>query len=278
MRQASGRGTGLSPGRPMCVLFVAWRVREDTTLVVAANRDEAYDRPTAPAAPWPEAPGVVAGRDLRAGGTWMGAEASGRWAAVTNVRSPEWMARQMARSRGDLVADFLRGSEPPEAYAARVAEEREAFAGFNLLVGDAEALVSVSRAAPEPRPLGPGFYGLSNASLDDLWPKVARGGAAFRRWVLGGLDEAEGLALLRDPSRAPDDLLPDTGVGVELERVLSPLFIVTEGYGTRSSTLLVRRAGGEAALTERSFGPGGVETGTVRHTLPAPRLAEPSRQ
>jgi len=252
----------------MCVLFVAWQVRDDLPLAVAANRDEAYARPTAPAAPWPEVPHVLAGRDLQAGGTWMGATPEGRWAAVTNVRSPEWMRRTMPRSRGALVADYLRGTELPAAYARGIPVEE--VAGFNLLLGDADSLVSLSRAAPEPRPLAPGFYGLSNASLDDPWPKVARGGAAFRDWALGERDEGSGLTLLRDEAPAPDHLLPDTGVGLDLERVLSPLFIATDGYGTRASTLYLRQPDA-AWLTERTYGPGGVTIGTVRYAADAAR-------
>lgn len=263
----------------MCVLFVAWRVRPDAPLVVASNRDEFHGRPTAPAAFWDDAPHVLAGRDLKAGGTWTGVTSSGRWAAVTNVRAPRWMNHAAPRSRGALVADFLRGDAPPADYAARITAERERFGGFNLLVGDGEALAYAATHLDAPRVLAPGFYGLSNATLDAPWPKVARGGRAFQRWIeADDLDEDALFALMRDEERAPDDLLPDTGVGVEHERMLSPLFIAGPDYGTRATTLLLVRADpgshpgqvGRARFVERSFGPNGEETGTVAYDFEVP--------
>jgi uncharacterized protein with NRDE domain len=251
----------------VCVLFVAWRVREDVPLVVAANRDEAYARPSVPAHRWEDCPAVVGGRDGVARGTWLGAASGGRWAAVTNVRHPRWMTAEMPRSRGHLVSEFLCGDEPAAAYARRAYEEREAYGGFNLMLGDASHLMYVARDGDGPRSLAPGVYGLSNASLDDPWPKVASGGAAFRLWLAGDLDPGDGLQLLHDRSRPPDHLLPDTGVGLELERVLAPLFIVGEAYGTRASTLLTVRADGQAQLVERSFGPGGEPAGLEHLTF-----------
>jgi len=248
----------------MCVLFVAWQVRPDLPLVVASNRDEFHGRPTAPTAFWDDCPRVLAGRDLRAGGTWSGVTTSGRWAAVTNVRAPRWMNTVAPRSRGALVADFLCGEDAPDDYAARVTSEREHFGGFNLLVGDGEALAYAATHLEAPRALAPGFYGLSNATLDAPWPKVARGGQAFQRWVgTDRLDEDALFALMRDEERAPDGLLPDTGIGLDHERMLSPLFIASPDYGTRATTFLTVRADGAARLVERSFGPNGVAAGTV---------------
>lgn len=249
----------------MCVLFVGWRVRDDFPLIVAANRDESHARPADAAHRWEDCPHVYAGRDRQAGGTWMGASTGGRWASVTNVRHPEWMDRTMPRSRGALVADFLCGEEAPADFVAGVAAEREHYGGFNLLAGDLDELYYASRSAPQPARLAPGVYGLSNAGLNDPWPKVASGGKAFRRWVEGDIAVEDGLALLRDTTFAPDEMLPDTGVGLELERLLSPLFIVGEAYGTRSSSLLIVAASGEGTLIERSFGPAGARNGTVRH-------------
>lgn len=247
----------------MCVLFVAWRVREDVPLIVAANRDEAYARPAAPVARWDDCPGVVAGRDLQAGGTWMGTAPGGRWSAVTNIRRPEWMARPMPRSRGRLVADFLCGEDEPRAYAARVARERADYGGFNLLLGDPESLYFVSRDEGAPQALEHGLYGLSNGSLDDPWPKLTRGGRLFREWVDSDLDIEAGLALLRDTERAPDHLLPDTGIGIELERLLSPLFIAGETYGTRSSTILIIGEDTRGMIAECTYGPGGMPVETT---------------
>ncbi len=251
----------------MCVLFVAWRVRDGAPLVVASNRDERYDRPTMPLTMWADCPGTLAGRDLESGGTWLGVNrrATVRWAAVTNVRAPEWLEQQRRRSRGWLVRDYLCGDEPPAAYAARVAAERERYGGFNLLVGDLDGLWYVSSRPDAPRRLEPGYYGLSNAALDPPvdadeapWPKVARGGAAFRAWVESNpgtgleLDEATGFALLHDPTPAPDDALPDTGVGLDAERTLSAVFIRGEDYGTVASTLLTVGDDGEGVMVELS--------------------------
>lgn len=242
----------------MCTLFLAWHVRPDLPLALASNRDEAYERPTAPAAFWEDCPRVLAGRDLRAGGTWGGATTEGRWAILTNLRAPRWMGHAAPRSRGALVREYLCGSEAPGAFAARTAAEREHYGGFNLLVGDLEALYYGSTEMAEPRPLEPGVYGLSNAALGARWPKLERGEAAFRRWVEDGAEDDEAmLAVMQDRTRAPDEALPDTGVGLELERLLSPIFITSEGYGTRASWLLTFRADGSARFVEQTYGAGG---------------------
>jgi uncharacterized protein with NRDE domain len=250
----------------MCVLFVARNVHPEYPLIVASNRDEFHGRPTAQAATWDDCPRVLAGRDLKAGGTWSGVTTDGRWAALTNIRAPEWMGNDAPRSRGALVANFLCGEDEPEAYADRAVEERARYGGFNLLVGTREALWYGSSRMDAPRPLGPGFYGLSNGALDDPWPKVARGGQAFQRWVEDdGRGEEALFELMRDETRAPDDLLPRTGVGVESERFLSPLFIVSPEYGTRATTLLTVRDDGTARLVERSYDAGGTAVGTVAY-------------
>lgn len=249
----------------MCVLFVAWQVRPDVPLLVASNRDEAHARPTAPADWWDDCPHVLAGRDLKAGGTWSGVTTRGRWAIVTNVRHPKWFGFEAERSRGSLVADFLCGDAPPADYAARAVAEQNAYAGFNLLVGDRETLAYAATGQAAARILAPGYYGLSNAVLDTPWPKIARGGAAFQAWVEAGAAADDALfAIMRDETTAADDLLPETGVGLEHERLLSPLFISGPDYGTRATTLLALRADGTAHLAERSFGPNGVPEGTER--------------
>jgi uncharacterized protein with NRDE domain len=241
----------------MCLVLLDLHTHAAYPLTVAANRDESYARPAAPAAWWPDAPGVLAGRDLLGGGTWMGVARDGRWAAVTNVREPAVPRRPAAPSRGALVAGFLRGSAPPERYAAAIASRAGEWNGFNLLVGDAEGAWWLSNRGPGVVRVEPGAHGVSNALLDTPWPKVVCGRGDVRRIVDGAPESVEeelfrALAL-RDP--APDAELPDTGVGREMERALSPPFIATPGYGTRASTVLRIGASGEVTFAERTIDP-----------------------
>lgn len=243
----------------MCVLFFAHRRHSRYPLVFAGNRDEGYDRPAAPAAWWTDAPHVLAGRDLEAGGTWLGVTTAGRWAVVTNVRDLTRL-RDGARSRGDLVRGFLVGEETAEAFAQRTFDARDAYNPFNLIVGDADAVWYVSTHEDRPTELVPGLYGLSNSTLGVAWPKVERGLAAFERLLAEEpLQPEPFLALLHDDTRPSDEALPDTGVGLERERMLSALFIASERYGTRASTVLLLDEGGGGRFVERTFGPGGVE-------------------
>lgn len=241
----------------MCLILFAHETHPEYRLVLAANRDEFYDRPTHPAGRWRDAPQVIAGRDLRGGGTWLGVTETGRWAALTNVRDAAEFGRT-APSRGKLVAEYLRGSEPPEAYASRVTDGMEAFNGFNLLVGDAGSVWWLSNRAPElAGPVEPGIHGVSNALLDTPWPKVTRGTAELERLVSGAgtLGSDRLLGLLLDRTAAADHELPDTGVSREMERALSSPFIASPGYGTRSSTGLLIHASGTIQLVERTHHP-----------------------
>lgn len=257
------------PRRPVCLILFAVDAHPRHRLVLAANRDEFHERPATPAAWWPDAPHVLAGRDLRAGGTWLGvARAPGgpRWAAITNVRDPR-NVRPDARSRGDLVGAFLVGRTPADVAVARAHAERGAYNGFNLLAGDDTGVWFASSTEDAPRALGPGVYGLSNATLDTPWPKVTGGLAAFRAALAGDpVDDEALLALLADRATAPDAALPDTGVPPEWERALSARFIVGDRYGARASTVLVLEGDG-GRLVERTFGPGGVEGATAAFTF-----------
>jgi uncharacterized protein with NRDE domain len=247
----------------MCLVLFAHRAHTDYRLVVAANRDEWFERATAPAGFWRDAPDVLAGRDLAANGTWLGVTRTGRFAALTNFRDPA-SHRPDAPSRGALVSAFLTSSASPAAYLSSLGREAARYNGFSLLVGDATSLFYFSNQEGEARELAPGLYGLSNHLLDVPWPKV-RAGKARLSERLNGRVSAEGLLeFLDDAGEAPDGDLPDTGVGLERERQLSPLRIRAGGYGTRSSTALLVSSGGEVSFVERSFDESGAEAGVVR--------------
>lgn len=257
----------------MCLILFAYRAHPEYRLVLAANRDEFHDRPAAPADFWGDAPDVLAGRDLRGGGSWLGVTRSGRFAAVTNYRDPrELLAPRSAPSRGELVSGFLRGSDSPAEYLDALSSRAAEYNGFNLLVGDRDALYWFSnRSGAAPVRLEPGVYGLSNHLLDTPWPKVVRGRAALRDALAAAapLDVEPLFRLLADRAPAADRELPDTGVGVERERLLSSPFIASPDYGTRASTVLLVRADGAARLVERTFSPGRAGWSEVSHTLEA---------
>lgn len=233
----------------MCLILVAWQVHSDYPLVVAANRDEFHARPTAVAARWPDAPHVVAGRDLEAGGTWLGVTDAGRFAAVTNVREPG--KPKGPQSRGRLTQDFLAGAASPGDFAAGVADG--AFSGFNLLVADAQTLCYRSNRDGVARALPAGIYGVSNHLLDTPWPKLTTAKARFAEAIEHLPVEAPFFDLLADDEIVPDGDLPATGVPLEWERRLSAVFVRSPDYGTRASTLLLRRRDGSGLLVERSF-------------------------
>lgn len=233
----------------MCLIALAWQAHPDYPLIVMANRDEFYRRPTAPARFWPETPHVLAGRDLAAGGTWLGVTRSGRFAALTNYRDPA--APTGERSRGLLVSLFLQGDVSPMDYAGSVAAEGQHYGGFNLLLGDREELVIVSNRGTAPTRLLPGVHGLSNHLLDTPWPKVVRAKAGLQAQLAA--PEADALmALLGNHEMAADAELPETGVGQAMERLLSPLFIHSPQYGTRASTVLLLGAT-RVDFTEQTF-------------------------
>jgi uncharacterized protein with NRDE domain len=244
----------------MCLIVFAWRPDHAQPLIVAANRDEFYARPTQPLAQWPDAPHVYAGRDLEAGGTWLGTSADGRFAALTNIRNPALPLGH--RSRGELVAQFLAGDDSIERYLADVGQRSDEYGGFNLLVGNREHLYYLSSASPEPLLLSEGVYGLSNAGLDTPWPKVRKAKAALET-QLDTPDPLALMALLSDPDTAPTAELPDTGVSLATETLLSSLFIASPNYGTRASTVLIVNADGSRQFVEHSFGPYGGRLGEV---------------
>ena len=261
----------------MCLVAIALRAHPRFPLVVAANRDEFYARPTRPAGWWPDARQVWAGQDLEGGGTWMGVTRAGRFALLTNVRELDHL-REGAVTRGALVAAFLDGDAPPEAYLQAVAGERERYNGFNLVCGtlaDTPALWALHHGERRPERAGQiehiavGLHGLSNAALDVPWPKTT-GLKDDVQTALGveGLqvkDLVELLfAALADRTEAPDGRLPDTGVGLEWEQRLSARFIAGGDYGTRASTVLLVEHTGMVWAEERRFEAGGARTGHSR--------------
>jgi uncharacterized protein with NRDE domain len=267
----------------MCLIVLAWKASPRIRLAVAANRDEFFARRTAAAAWWADAPDVLAGRDLEAGGTWMGVTRAGRFAALTNFRDASAPKRDGAPSRGTLVADFLRGDGSAADYVAAVRPGAGRYHGFNLLVADGAELWSFSNVEGDPRLLGPGVWGLSNHLLETPWPKVAAARSRLEA-ALGTADDAAELErllleLLADRTVAPDGDLPATGLPPDWERALSAAFVELPGYGTRASTALVVGTNGSARFTERSFGPGLAPLGEVREAFEAgatPRLPRPT--
>lgn len=237
----------------MCLILLAWQAHPNYPLVVAANRDEFYSRRTAAADFWRDAPGVLAGRDLEAGGTWFGVSRNGRFAALTNYRDPPNNIAG-APSRGELVSRFLTGKQAPPDYLAELEAGAHRYNGFNLIFGDSAGLWCFSNCGEGEQALAPGIYGLSNHLLDTPWPKVARGKSALNTALQALPDEAPLFALLRDDHIAPDGALPRTGVSLEWERLLSSAFIRSPEYGTRSSTVLLRDLNGGVRFTEQGFG------------------------
>jgi uncharacterized protein with NRDE domain len=271
----------------MCLLLLAFNVTPDRPWLLLGNRDEFHGRASAPAQAWTDAPDVVGGRDLEAGGTWLALHRNGRFAAVTNVRNGQ--SRRGPRSRGELVAGFVRGTDTPAYYAADIARRSTEYGPFNLIVGDRRSAAGASSALPQSWGFSRGVHVLSNGPPGAEWPKVRRlrdrFGALLQSVEVdkpvvhdatpsvdaashGWPDDAVLLDLLGDIGTAPDAELPDTGVGVELERRLAPIFIVGAEYGTRASTLAYARGDGSCVLVERGFGPEGVALGEARIRTP----------
>ena len=249
----------------MCLVLFAWRTHPHFPLVLVANRDEFHARPAAPLAWWDDGGPVLAGRDLEAGGTWLGVDRRGRLALVTNYRDPS-LPKPAGRTRGELVPSFLRSDRDAERCVREAAATAGDYAGFSLLAMDAGGLgYAVSQPRAEWRMLEPGIHGLSNRRLDEPWPKLLKTRAAFERELAARTPDAARLAaILSDRDVAEDSQLPDTGVGIEWERRLSAAFIVSPDYGTRCTTVVTADRDGIIAVEERSHAPDGGTTGRVR--------------
>lgn len=244
----------------MCLMTFAYQSHPDYNLILVANRDEAYGRPTQGAAPWAQDPDLIAGQDLEQGGTWLGIHRSGRLSAVTNYRDGRAGANPALRSRGHLTRDFLLSRASADSISRHYAEQGAHYGAFNLLLGDIEGLYYLSNRGQAPERLGPGIYGLSNALLDSPWPKLQQARDALSV-ALGSISARQGrlqlaaqlTEVLAARSQAPDAQLPDTGISIELERKLSPCFIQLESYGTRATTILLQDYQGNSFFYEQSF-------------------------
>jgi len=232
----------------VCLILLAWQAHPRFPVVLAANRDEFFARPAARASWW-QTPPMLAGRDLSAGGTWLGVDRHGRFAVLTNYRDPA-RVRSDAPSRGALVADALASPRPVRSQLAELHRRAQAYNGFNLLFSDGAELAVYESVPDKGRVLGPGVYGLSNHLLDTPWPKVLAAKSALSAALVHLPDWQALLRLLRDESQAQDERLPATGLSLEWERLLSSAFIRAPGYGTRCSTILLIDADGRAQFHE----------------------------
>ena len=237
----------------MCLILFAYNVHPAYRLILAANRDEFYDRPSQPADFWSKHPRVLAGVDLKEKGTWLGVTKNGKFAAITNYRDPAaW--KEVAPSRGRLVSNYLTGSTGVEKYLKNISGRGDQYNGFNLLLGDKDGLAVYSNRGAAQK-LQPGIYGLSNHLLDSPWPKVQRGKKLLKEALIKKGDELEEalFTLLADRHIPPDKQLPQTGVNQEWERMLSPMFIASPVYGTRSSTVLLMAKNGRVKFVEKTY-------------------------
>jgi uncharacterized protein with NRDE domain len=237
----------------MCLIVFAYNVHPSYRLILAANRDEFYERPSAPADFWEDQPQVLAGRDLKEGGTWLGVTKKGKFAAITNYRDPaSW--KNDAPSRGKLISSYISGKQNADNYLKKISSQVDKYNGFNLLLGNDNDLFVFSNRG-EKQKLKPGIYGLSNHLLNTSWPKVSRS----KRFLKAALDkkgnelEETLFDLLADRHIPPDKKLPATGVGLEWERVLSSIFITSPVYGTRSSTILLIGKNNRVKFVEKVF-------------------------
>lgn len=242
----------------MCIAYLSISAHPDWPLFIAANRDEFHARPCVPAAPWHDRPDLIAGIDVRAGGTWLGITTAGRYALITNYRDPSSVMAG-APSRGDLVRNYLQGHTPPRAYLETLQPVCHAYNGFNLIVGDRSGACYLSNRDPmlAITALAPGSYILSNHLLDTAWPKAERLRHALDAFPMERLSHSlsDVFEILKDETIADDTKLPRTGLPLERERLLSSPFIVSPDYGTRCSSIMALHAGGTGFFSELSYDP-----------------------
>jgi len=251
----------------MCLVVLGWQQHPEFPLIIAGNRDEFHSRPTEHGHWWPDAPDIVGGRDLQAGGTWLALHRGGRFATVTNFRDAQQPSPKY-RSRGHLVTDFLNSTETPTDYLNGI--DGGEYAGFNLLVSDGEALAWLSNRGDGARTLAPGVYGLSNALLDSPWHKVVRSKATLEQLIRNNkVNETELFRLLDDRQKASVDEIEKGHLPFETAHAISAAFIVTPDYGTRSSSVALLDAAGSWKFHERRFDADGKSAGDSAFTIAA---------
>lgn len=263
----------------MCLIALAYHPDAPHWLHLVANRDEFHDRPSAALDDWPDAPQILGGRDLRAGGSWLALHRRGRLATVTNVRDPALVVPKQAPSRGELVHQALTCDDLAAWLERLAAGEAWRYAGFNLLVAEERRLWHLhrSRHALTLQRVGPGLHGLSNADLDTPWPKLLASRQGLADSLTQGVWPDTALAAMGDTQEITNAArLPDTGVGRELERRLSAAFILGDTYGTRALTWLRWHREGRVEITERRFGPGGQARGETHRLLRLDAWSPPS--
>ena len=252
----------------MCLVFLSIQNHPRYKLIIAGNRDEFYNRRTAPAGYWEDHPNVLGGRDLEAGGTWLAVTQHGKIGLVTNYRDPQRIDPN-APSRGYLVSDYLTGEESPDRYLKKISTNGKRYNGFNLILGDTDSLWYYSNYREGIQQLGPGFFGLSNHLLETSWPKVLRGKEKIRPVLAMDIIDPEILfEILYDDQVADDILLPQTGLAIERERALSSMFIKTEGYGSRCSTVILVDKNGQMSFSERVYNVENFEYTTQTFQIP----------
>ncbi|MBC2713798.1 MAG: NRDE family protein [Desulfobacteraceae bacterium] len=240
----------------MCLIAIATQNHPLYPLIIAANRDEFYHRPTAPLSFWEDQPNILAGRDLQQNGTWLGITKTGRIAAITNFREPAAMDPH-APSRGLLVSNFLASDHHPEDYLQAIKNSGKTYNGFNLVVGDMHQLWWYSNKKNDIVKIKPGIHVISNHLMDTPWPKTQKIKSGIQDICNrnNAIDPEDIFQVLADKNRPPDDKLPDTGVGLEWERILSSVFVFSDIYGTRSSAVILAEPSGQMTFAERTFKP-----------------------
>ena len=251
----------------MCLIAFAYKVHKKYRLILSANRDEFFKRPTAPINIWEDEPQIIGGRDLQQGGTWMGFSRKGRFAALTNVRDPASM-KPDARSRGDLIPSFLLSDEEPLSYLKTIRNSVADYNGFNLLAGDLKNLFFFSTTDKKIIKVEEGIHAVSNHTLNTPWVKVQIVKKGLRKLLESEADspdrvdiESNLYNMMQNNVVAPDEALPDTGVGIELERKLSPVFVSMKGYGTRSTSVVLWDIEGKLTFSEITWSQNGKNRG-----------------